>query len=658
MLRLAVAACAATGAALPLTGQAGAASHPPAAARAGHAAVRNYTVTSRSDAGRGSLREAIRFADARSPGTRTVISFAVAGTIALRSSLPVISRPVTVDGESAPGHHAGGAPVVEVDCAGHGGLVFAAGSGGSRLLGVAVTGAGGNGVTLDAGGMTLDGDYLGLNLAGHRAGNHGAGLWAGPGSAGNHLGLNPSGVSGAVANVISGNGGSGIVLDGSSRDTIEANRIGTGPAGTRAVPNGRNGIWLTAGASRNEIGGTEFTDRATGKVNNPTGSKGTTTPVFVVPPLGNLISGNHDNGVLIDGGSRHNTLNGNFIGTTARGNAAVGNGSNGVWIDHAAANALIGCRFVNNPFVYYNVVSGNHRNGLRVTDSADAVVQGNFFGVGADNTAIVANRRDGVRVDGTSANTQVGGVIPLGNVSSGNGRNGIEVTGRARGFTTFNTFGGLLAFKGAAPNGNDGLLITSTGGGSLARTNVFSGNRRNGIEVAGNASKVVITPDIVGLNTKGDGRLPNGGDGLLIHGTAHDIAVGGSLRSVIPQNTFSANDGYGIVITGRAHDNVVFTSFVGTAVLGVDALGNGKGGILISGRATRNAVGIPGSRFSNLVSGNTGNGVTISGRACENAVLDNFIGLNRLGKALPNSAKGLVSNGCRNAIAGNRYRPR
>ena len=31
---------------------------------------------------------------------------------------------------------------------------------------------------------------------------------------------------------------------------------------------------------------------ATGQANDPTGNKGTVTPVFVVPPLGNLISGN------------------------------------------------------------------------------------------------------------------------------------------------------------------------------------------------------------------------------------------------------------------------------------------------------------------------------------------------------------------------------
>ena len=82
----------------------------------------------------------------------------------------------------------------------------------------------------------------------------------------------------------------------------------------------------------------------------------------------------------------------------------------------------------------------------------------------------------GISVDGTSRNTLVGGVIPLGNVTACNNLNGIDVLGPASNFVTFNTFGGLLAFKGAAPNGNDGLLITATGGNNVARTNVFSGN--------------------------------------------------------------------------------------------------------------------------------------------------------------------------------------
>ena len=47
--------------------------------------------------------------------------------------------------------------------------------------------------------------------------------------------------------------------------------------------------------------------------------------------------------------------------------------------------------------------------------------------------------------------------------------NGIEVADKVSGFTTFNTFGGLLAFKGAAPNGQNGILITSTGGDNLVK---------------------------------------------------------------------------------------------------------------------------------------------------------------------------------------------
>jgi hypothetical protein len=251
----------------------------------------------------------------------------------------------------------------------------------------------------------------------------------------------------------------------------------------------------------------------------------------------------------------------------------------------------------------------------------------------------------------------VGGVIPLGNVSAGNGRNGIEVAGRVRGFVTFNTFGGLLAFKGAAPNGNDGLLITSTGASNLVRTNVFSGNKRNGIELAGNASGVTVDPNIVGLNTKGNGVLPNGRDGLLIDGTAHGNLIGGALHSVIPQNTFSGNKGYGVVITALAHGNRVFGSFIGTQLLGVRALGNKTGGVLISGRAFGNFVGQGTRAPSNLISGNTGIGVTLTGNTMQNFVISNYIGLNRLDQYLLNSGRALVNAGYRNTIRGDWFNP-
>jgi hypothetical protein len=270
----------------------------------------------------------------------------------------------------------------------------------------------------------------------------------------------------------------------------------------------------------------------------------------------------------------------------------------------------------------------------------------------ANNTTLLGNRRDGILVDGWSANTQVGGVIPLGNVSAGNGTNGIEVAGHVHGFITFNTFGGLLAFKGAAPNGHDGLLITSTGGDNLARTNVFSGNAGNGIELAG-ATGVTVDPDILGLSTNGRSRLANAGDGLLIDGSAHGNLIGGSLRSVIPQDTFSGNRGYGLAITGSAHDNRVFSSFIGTGIFGLTSLGNDKGGALIAGHAYANIIGGGRTTPANLISGNTGNGVTPGKSTSFNRVVRNYIGLDRIGRLMSNSGRQVVDNGKHNTVRDN-----
>jgi parallel beta-helix repeat protein len=611
-------------------------------------------VTNLRNSGPGSLRAAMTIVNAGSPGRSWRIRFSVRGVITLASSLPAVYRKVSIDATSAPGFVIRGGPVVEINSNRKAGVVFAAGSAGSQLLGVAVDNAGGDGVTLNAKSITLNYDYVGLNLAGRPFGNRGDGVYVSAASAQNLIGLNRAGVVGLVTNVISGNTGNGLVLAGSWGNTVVSNRIGTNPSGSSAVGNRGNGILITGRSDGNEIGGTDFVDKSTGKANNPTGNKGTTTPVFVVPPLGNQVSGNRGNGIMIDGGSRGNALNGNFVGTTANGNAAIGNAGNGVWINGANNNALTGCKFVNNPFVYYNVISGNGANGLRITDSNNSVVQGNFFGAGANNATVAGNRYDGILVDGTSANTQVGGVIPLGNVSAGNGANGIEVAGRARGFITFNTFGGLFAFNGAAPNGNDGVLITSTGGDNTVRTNVLSGNKHNGIELAGNASGVTVDPNIAGLNTSGNSLLSNGGDGLLIDGTAHGNTIGGTLRSVIPQNTFSGNARYGVEITGRAHNNLVFRSYIGTAILGVTALGNKLGGVLVGGNAYLNAVGSYGSGPSNLISGNRGNGVTLLSGTRLNRVVNNYIGLSRLGLPLPNTGRPVVNTGHLNVIVANR----
>ena len=626
-----------------------------------------FTVSNLNDSGPGSLRAAIRAANHDASGTPTKIDFAVQGTITLTKALPAIINAVTIDATTAPSYAGSGTPVVEINFNGNSGLMFNAGSAGSQLLGVAVDNANGNGVTLNAGSITLNDNYIGLNLAGQAFGNSGDGVYVAPTSSNNQIGVNPTShggttaAAGVVANVISGNGGSGIHLNGSSGNTIEANRIGTNAAGTAAIANHGNGIWLTGGSNNNTIGGTAYINAATGVANNPTGSKGTPAlQTFVTPPLGNLVSGNGQSGILIDGNSQNNQLSGNFVGTNAVGTGAIGNGGDGVWIDGADNNSLLGTPFLNppgspnagtyneTPFTYYNVISGNDGNGLHITNSNNTSIQANYIGISAHDDSALGNQLNGILVDGGSQNTELGGPIPLGNVVSGNGVNGIEVTGTAGGFVSENTFGGLTAFYGPAPNGNDGLLINATGGGDLIRTNIFSANGNNGIEIGGNASGVTVDPNVVGLSNSGD-AAPNGNDGLLIDGSAHDNSIGGYLIGVAINQVFSANDAYGIAITDQAYDNTVFNNGIGTNFEETGAIGNGEGGVFIGGGANNNVIGgtstDPSQATANIIIGNNGPGVTLASGLNDNEVVGNLIGVDRLGLPVPNSGPPIVIDG-------------
>jgi parallel beta-helix repeat protein len=414
-----------------------------------------------------------------------------------------------------------------------------------------------------------------------------------------------------LSNVISGNRGNGVGLYGSNGNIVAQNYIGTNPAGTAAVSNGRNGILLTGGSSRNLIGG-----QAAG-ANNPTGTKGTTTPVYIVPPQGNLISGNRMNGVLVADGSVKNTLSGNLIGTNRQGNAPIGNRLDGVRIVRSNRNSLIGCTFQQNPFVFYNVVSGNGLNGVEVESSDDITVQGNFMGVGANNGTLVPNGIDGLVVSGSSHNLQAGGVIPLGSVISGNRRNGIFIQGTVTGFVSFNNFCGGFAFGGAAPNGADGILITSTGGNNLVRTCILSGNNGNGLEIAGDASGVQVEDTACGTNTAIHDAMPNVGSGVLIGGTAHNNYLGGLQPSVEMRTHFAGNLGYGVAVVGQAHDNFIYNSSIGVGFSFTNdtpdpAIPNQSGGIYLGAGTSNTTIGGTDPILQDNISSNVGAGIYIN----------------------------------------------
>jgi hypothetical protein len=616
-----------------------------------------FTVTSLADSGPGSLRQALL--DANASAGYDLIEFAVAGAIRIgRTALPAITEGVLINGQTAPGF--AGSPVVRVDFQNTAGLVIAVGVDAAQIRSLSLVDAAGPGVTVAGSDTSLTGNCIGVWGNGLTIEpNRGAGILVRATARGTQIGSNDAD-SFVLSNLISGNLGDGIAIDGAVDTAVVANQIGTDSSGRIPLGNRGHGIRLTNGAAGNRIGGD-----ATGG-NNPTDG------FFARPPQGNLISANRGCGVLLDAGATDNVLSGNFIGTTGSGNAPLGNWQDGVAIVNADDNKLLGTTPTEDPFIFYNVVSGNLRNGLRVTNSDRTVIYANFFGLGANNTSRVPNGRSGALVNGDSQVIDFGAEIPLGNVMSGNALHGIEVRDTASGFVSFNSFVGQVAFGGAAPNGLSGILVTSSNPRfdpadsstwNRIRTCLVGGNLGNGIEFLGNARGAEITDTAVGTNDDIEAPLPNLGHGIVVGGNASQIAIGGFQPSIQQvDGGFSVhaggNLGYGIVIRGSAHDVFVFNTRVGLGVgTTLDTayrLPNAAGGIFV-GPGTSNVTigGIPDLenpfvRFANEIVGNRGNGLTaVSSR---NLVL--------LGNTISgNLAAGIVLSGATGAEIGSASAP-
>jgi hypothetical protein len=644
----------------------------------------SYSVVNLNDHGAGSLRQAIL--DADSVHGADVINFNVTGTIKLTTGpLPPIIDTVNIDGRTAPGFVV--TPKVEIDFNHFSGLQFIPGTSGSALRSLSLVDAADNGVTLNGGGGTLiAGNFIGLALDGTPAGNgvNGLALYASSGNTiggtsaearnvisanrfngidliaasnndilGNYIGTDVTGtidrgnkmagimmtagsnniIGGAQGNLISGNDGNGIGLYTASNNQISMNSIGTDVTGTIGLGNAGNGILLTNGSARNMIGG------------EATGGNDPTNGVFVRPPEGNLISANSGDGVLINNAAMQNQLSGNFIGTRASGNSSLGNSLDGVAIVNANSNSLIGCTFQQDPFVFYNVISGNGANGLRVTNSNDTTIQANFFGLGADNRTGLGNTLNGVLVEGSSTRTTMGGPIPLGNVDAANLQNGIVVQGTASFFTTYNTFTGLAAFSVDPTLGNhkDGMLITSTGGNILIRTCVVTENGNDGIEISGAARDVRVAGNIIGLNTNGLLPMGNRNNGVEVGGTAQNIVIGGPQPTfnIIPRNAIASNGNNGVAIVGTANNITVSHSYIGTDITGAAARGNTHDGVLLGPGTYSNTIGSTDPSLLTVISGNLSNGIEMRGTH-NNTVIGSYIGTEVDGSsALGNGANGV-----------------
>jgi hypothetical protein len=192
----------------------------------------------------------------------------------------------------------------------------------------------------------VEGNFIGTDVTGIRAlGNTSIGVCIVAGASGNTIG----GTSAAARNVISGNAGPGVAIDGSGTtgNDVEGDYIGTDATGTYAVGNGNCGVWISGGAQCNTIGGTTAASR-------------------------DIISGNVAHGVyLLGAGTTGNVVEGDYIGTSANGTGRLGNSGDGVMLAGITGN------WVTNSLICFN--DGYGVEGISGSNAANNVITGDTF---------------------------------------------------------------------------------------------------------------------------------------------------------------------------------------------------------------------------------------------------------------------------------------
>lgn len=408
--------------------------------------------------------------------------------------------------------------------------------------------------TAGTNGNTVQSNYIGTNASGIAAvGNGGStfgrGVWLQTGAQNNVVG----GTQAGAGNLISGNTGLGVDLDGAgvTGNLVQGNRIGLSARGA-ALGNG-GGVRIINGAARNIIGG-------------------------AVAGARNVISGNAGAGIDINNGSNDNTIQGNYIGLNLAGTLALGNRGNGVRLSVATGNVIGGTTAQAR-----NIISGNDSYGVLLQDAGtDAnTISGNFVGLNAAGTLAIPNTQIGVGLFNGATNNMVGGTVAgAGNVLSGNANYGALVfgTGTDGNKILGNVIGanaaGTARLRGTSQDTagvgiSGGATNTVLGDGTTGGRNIIAGNQGNGVLIQdAGTTGTSIRGNFIGINASG-ANLGNIGNGVAFVDTnalntlaantisfnADGVLVSnGASRAALSANAISNNRGLGINLfkTGEA----------------------------------------------------------------------------------------------------------
>ncbi len=522
----------------------------------------------------------------------------------------------------------------------------------------------------------------------------------------NTIGGTASATLASNLNLISGNKGDGVEVEGSSASNTIVNAIiGPDISGSNTkFPLNNNGDGILIHDAQDTQVGFVGTNQI----------------------WGNTISGNVGDGVEISGSAQGTVLEHNLIGTDSTGtftSDTLGNHEFGIAISAQVSSPPVGSTIGGPSASFANVVSGNSEGGISIQNSQDSMILGNYIGTDFSGTLKLGNgiAGDGIDLSNASNNT-IGGtmgsgsVLGAGNVISGNVGSGISVTNSSSDSIFGNRIGTDLT--GTLPLGNgtgivlsqstqivigafpsEGNLIAAnladgvdiTGGGNntlvantIGATTASLGNAANGVHITDSTSNTVGAAAVTNPLTGAIGDLGNGANiitGNLNDGVRIDISSANTLtdvNNIVMGNLISRNSLNGVHVVadlgGGAQIAQITDNFIGTDSTGLttydknnqnQSLGNGKSGILLettaAARGTLNSVTTSG----NVLSGNGLSGITVDsvsgGLWAKIVVQDNLIGTDKNGANTGNSTRapfgnvldGIQLDGVSGALVGN-----
>ena len=351
----------------------------------------------------------------------------------------------------------------------------------------------------------------------------------------------PGGACSGACNLVSGCRSGAILISGSgtTSNTVSGNYIGTDLSGTRANGNGNDAVRIAEGAAYTLVGGTTPGER-------------------------NIVSGNVF-GVVVDG-AHHNIIQGNYLGLDATGAAPLGNSMAGAGIGEGGQHNLIESNvaaasgwaglYLGRQNTRYNVIAGNYVG----VDSSGTAAMGNGTGISinleaqenviggdqpGDGNLISGNTECGISIEasGTTSNVVAGNLV------------GTDLTG----LRALPNGCGIAIGAGASGNliGGDGDAQDGTCSGSC---NVLSGNGGDGIQITGaGTTGNRVAGNLIGPGIDGSTPLGNGENGITVREGAGQTVIG-------PANTIAFQNGFGVVIEPGAFVGAMPTALTQNAM--------------------------------------------------------------------------------------------